>query len=86
MERSVHRDNNAKVEADVTAADECEQLEIFKMAQDELQQLFTAAWDASSPSAFAQHTINPARIAVFVDPLDGTSCYTKGDFGCVTTL
>jgi len=86
MERSVHRDDDAKVEADVAAADECERLEIFKMAQDELQQRFAAAWDASSPSAFAPHAIDPARIAVFVDPLDGTSCYAKGDFGCVTTL
>eukprot|EP00957_Ditylum_brightwellii_P192254 14635111-Ditylum_brightwellii.AAC.1 len=55
------------------------------MAQDELHQRFADAWDASS-FTFAPNAIDPARITVFVDPLDDTSYYTKGDFGSMTTL
>eukprot|EP00957_Ditylum_brightwellii_P012500 944873-Ditylum_brightwellii.AAC.1 len=76
MEHSRHRDNvNAKIGGSAAAAAAeytRERLEIFKMVQD----------DAGS-ATFAPHATNPARFAIFVDPLNGTSCYTKGDFGSV---
>lgn len=55
----------------------------------------TNAEDKTSPHTTSQHQaleklkdceVDPSRVSVFIDPLDGTKCYAEGEFDAVSIL
>jgi 3'-phosphoadenosine 5'-phosphosulfate (PAPS) 3'-phosphatase len=40
----------------------------------------------SPTPGLSEHVVDPSRVSVFVDPLDGTNAYTRGDYDTVSIL
>ena len=45
-----------------------------------------ATTTTTTKASLFEYMVDPSRVSVYIDPLDGTKAYTKGDYDSVTTL